>query len=104
MHHTNATFITDWALRRPGSQLHLLERYSTQYWSIVASVVMQCSLHDVAGMTESEDITVKTGAVARRVVCPLVSRHIDFLGNPPGPISYTCTLTHQLYTVVFRTY
>ena len=58
-------------------------------------------------MTENEDNTVKltggagsgsgtrassgqgtgsgagAGAGARRVVCPLVSRHIDFLGDPP---------------------
>ena len=76
---------------------------------------MQCSLHDVAGMTESEDVTVTAqttagagagqgvgtdqgqglGTVARRVVCPLVSRHIDFLGDPPCFISYICTLTHR---------
>lgn len=81
---SNSITIIDWALRRPGSQLHLLERYSTQYWSIVSSVVMQCSLQDVAGMIESDDdVTIKTkGTVARRVICPLVSRHIDFLGNP----------------------
>jgi len=83
MHDIHSITIIDWALRRPGSQLHLLERYSTQYWSIVSSVVMQCSLQDVASMTESDDVTIKTkGSVARRVVCPLVSRHIDFLGNP----------------------
>ena len=90
MHYIHSISITDWALRRPGSQLHLLERYSTQYWSIVSSVVLQCSLQDVAGMTESDDVTVKTGSVTRRVICPLVSRHIDFLGNPIQSISYFC--------------
>ena len=29
-HHTNTTAVTDWALRRPGSHLHLLQRYTTQ--------------------------------------------------------------------------
>ena len=27
MHHTNSTAITDWSLRRPGTQLHLIARY-----------------------------------------------------------------------------
>jgi len=31
LYHTNSTAITDWALRRLGSHIHLIERYSTQY-------------------------------------------------------------------------
>ncbi len=58
LHHTNSTAITDWALRRPGSHIHLIERYATLYWRI---------LSDVAG--ESYD----------RIVAPTVSRHFDFL-------------------------
>lgn len=58
MHHTNSTAITDWALRRPGSHIHLIERYSSKYWKI---------LKDVAD--EGYD----------RIVAPTVSRHFDFL-------------------------
>ena len=60
LHHTNSTAITDWALRRPGTRLHLVERYSTQYWSVVA---------DVASREYD------------RIVAPSVSRHFDFLEN-----------------------
>jgi acyl-CoA synthetase (AMP-forming)/AMP-acid ligase II len=60
MHHTNSTAITDWALRRPGSNIHLIEKYSTSYWNI---------LTDVA----SQDYD--------RLVAPTVSRHFDFLEN-----------------------
>jgi len=60
LHHTNSTAITDWALRRPGSHLHLVERYSTPYWRI---------LSDIAGQGYD------------RVVAPTVSRHFDFLAE-----------------------
>ncbi len=60
LHHTNSTAITDWALRRPGTHLHLVQRYSTQYWSLLADIG-----------TQGYD----------RIVAPLVSRHFDFLEN-----------------------
>jgi acyl-CoA synthetase (AMP-forming)/AMP-acid ligase II len=60
LHHTNSTAITDWALRRPGTHLHLVERYATSYWAVVAEV----------------------GARGfNRVVAPSVSRHFEFLEN-----------------------
>ncbi len=58
LHHTNSTAITDWALRRPGSHIHLIERYSTKYWRI---------LTDIAGGSYD------------RIIAPTVSRHFDFL-------------------------
>lgn len=58
LHHTNSTAITDWALRRPGSCLHLIERYSTKYWAILSDCVA-------------------TGY--DRIIAPTVSRHFDFL-------------------------
>ena len=60
LHHTNSTAITDWALRRPRTRLHLVERYATQYWAIVADV---------------------GGRGFDRVVAPSVSRHFDYLEN-----------------------
>ena len=82
MHHTNSTSITDWALRRPGSHLHLLERYSTQYWALVASISTNKSLQDISTLTvESQAVAALDIAYVecRKIVCPLVSRHIDFL-------------------------
>jgi len=60
MHHTNSTAFTDWALRRPGTHLHLIERYSTQYW---------------------RQVTAIAGQGYDRIVAPTVSRHFDFLEN-----------------------
>ena len=60
MHHTNSSAMTDWALRRAGTRLHLVERYSTQYWAILRDVVRQSP---------------------GRIVAPLVSRHFDYLEN-----------------------
>jgi len=60
MHHTNSTAVTDWAMRRPGSRLHLIQRYSTVYWALLAEIA-----------AEGYD----------RIVAPAVSRHFDFLEN-----------------------
>ena len=60
LHHTNSTAISDWLLRRPGARLHLLERYSTDYWRVLADVGR---------------------ATPDYVLAPLVSRHIDFLDS-----------------------
>jgi len=58
MHHTNSTAITDWGLRRPGAEIHIVERYSTQYWKLN---------RDIANGDYD------------RVVAPLVAKHFDFL-------------------------
>ena len=58
MHHTNSTAITDWAMRRPGSRIHLVQRYSTAYWKLLAE-------------TASNQYD--------RLVAPVVARHFDFL-------------------------
>jgi acyl-CoA synthetase (AMP-forming)/AMP-acid ligase II len=75
MHHTNSTSITDWALRRPGSHVHLLDRYTTQYWDVLIQV------H--AGLRGDVDDTSGASVDGRsyRVIAPLVSRHIDFLDS-----------------------
>jgi len=58
LHHTNSTAICDWALRRPKSHIHLIERYTTAYWNILTRVSE--SGYD-------------------RIIAPTVSRHFDFL-------------------------
>lgn len=77
MHHTNSTSLTDWALRRPGTTLHLVEHYTTQYWNILVGV------HGDAPAAGDEEQSFKRTRLAppgeRVVVAPLVSRHIDFL-------------------------
>ena len=60
MHHSNSSAITDWALRRPGSHIHLIQQYSTLYWKI---------------------LTDAAAANYHRLVAPTVSRHFDFLNT-----------------------
>jgi len=40
LHHTNSTAFSDWAMRRPGSHLHLFERYTTAYWGVLTSLAL----------------------------------------------------------------
>ena len=60
MHHANTTAISDWCLRRPHAELHLISRYTTGYWRVLAEVTEQ--RYD-------------------KVIAPAVSRHFDFLEN-----------------------
>jgi len=60
LHHSNSSAISDWAMRRDGAVLHLLQRYTTAYWKILV---------DVAAKKQGMLIT------------PLVSRHFDFLDS-----------------------
>lgn len=61
LHHANSTSFTDWCLQRPGAQVHLLQRYTTNYWKLLTDV--------------SSSRTKKM----HRIVAPAVSRHFDFL-------------------------
>jgi len=58
LHHANSTALSDWALRRKGAVLHLLERYSTPYWKILVNVIR-----------EKRDLLITS----------LVARHFEFL-------------------------
>jgi hypothetical protein len=61
LHHTNSSALADWALRRGStSGIHLVEAYSSLYWAVLVDVVNSTSSN-------------------RRIVAPLVSRHLDFL-------------------------
>ena len=82
MHHTNSTSITDWALRRPGTCLHLLERYTTQYWNILTDIHDNAAIRRTKRPRNSDSVDASSSlltAAAVIVVAPLVSRHIDFL-------------------------
>ena len=105
LHHTNSTSITDWCLRKPDSELHLIQRYTTQYWSVLARagtalaghdasssesppVASQPSSHQPSSHQQSSHqqsdlllaaIEARNGPGGPAVVAPLVSRHFDFL-------------------------
>ncbi|HDQ93044.1 MAG TPA: long-chain fatty acid--CoA ligase, partial [Synergistetes bacterium] len=58
LHHANSTALADWFLREPHSVIHLLPRYTTSYWEVLAGIA-----------EENEGL----------LVAPCVSRHFDFL-------------------------
>jgi len=60
LHHANSTALSDWALRRKGTVLHLLEYYTTLYWKVLTDAVEH-----------------KRGLF----IASLVPRHIDFLDS-----------------------
>lgn len=58
LHHTNSTALSDWGMRRRGTRIHLVQRYSTVFWEILTEVA----------------------AGKRDMLCTsLVARHFDFL-------------------------
>jgi acyl-CoA synthetase (AMP-forming)/AMP-acid ligase II len=58
LHHANSTAFSDWGMRRRGTVIHLLQRYTTAYWKVLVEVAKR-----------RDD----------RLIAPMVSRHIDFL-------------------------
>ncbi len=58
LHHANSTAMSDWFLREARAVIHMLPRYTTPYWSILAEVAEKAQ-----GL----------------VIAPGVSRHFDFL-------------------------
>ena len=58
LHHINSSVLSDWGMRRGGTVIHLLQRYTTAYWKILTEVA-----------SSKRDL----------LVAPIVSRHIDFL-------------------------
>ena len=58
LHHTNSSALSDWGMRRGATIIHLLQRYTTAYWKILAEAA-----------SSKRDL----------LVAPIVSRHIDFL-------------------------
>ena len=60
LHHANTTAISDWCLRHPAAQLHLIQRYSTTFWETLTEIVSRNY---------------------ERVIVPATARHFDFLDN-----------------------
>ncbi len=60
LHHANSSALSDWGMRRAGTIIHLVERYSTLYWQILA-----------------ETAKIRRGLL----VTALVATHLDFLDN-----------------------
>jgi len=81
LHHTNSTAFTDWALRRPGTHLHLFERYTTSYWPALARLALGLPRSAPIPSTPSvaQPLVTAQQASKLRLVCPTVSRHFDFL-------------------------
>lgn len=86
LHHTNSSAIGDWAVRRPGAVLHLVERYTTGYWAVLEAVA-------------------RASPPEGRIVAPMVARHFDFLralveaGKLPPPLRDAADLRRALAPV-----
>ena len=80
----NQLSITDLALRRPNSHVHLFERYFTGYWKVLVSIITGCSIEAAATLTQDEARREISLRKKSRFVAPLVSRHIDFLESLIG--------------------
>jgi len=82
MHHTNSTSITDWAMRKPGAVLHLVQRYTTQYWSVLARAGTPVAISDTPSDAQfAAALEQRNASGTTVVVAPLVSRHFDFLDS-----------------------
>jgi len=79
MHHTNSTSITDWALRRRNTTLILVQRYSTSYWKLISSTFLTLSTQIQEEEGDNSTTIEEDGAF--KMICPMVSRHIDFLDH-----------------------
>lgn len=60
LHHSNSSAFLDWSMRRRGTRVHIVQRYSTLYWKIVADVARH-----------RRDL----------LIAPMVARHFDFLNE-----------------------
>lgn len=71
LHHANATAMTDWCMRRPGAEIHLVERYTSDFWRLLTRIA-------------------RSGV--RRVIVPMVARHFDFLAELDAQDTLTVSL------------
>ena len=85
-HHTNTTATTDWSMRKPNAILRLVQRYTTQYWKLIVAACLDVSPFRRFETDDSFDVLLRKCTEASQdsetkplIVCPLVSRHIDFL-------------------------
>lgn len=60
LHHTNSSAMTDWAMRRVGTRLHLIQIYRSGYWETLVQIEKQ-----------SEG----------KIIAPVVALHFDYLEN-----------------------
>mmetsp|Transcript_33027 Transcript_33027/g.77211 ORF Transcript_33027/g.77211 Transcript_33027/m.77211 type:complete len:480 (-) Transcript_33027:466-1905(-) len=78
LHHTNSTALTDWAMRKPGAHLHLVQRYSTLYWKVLSRASTSFGIDEtVSDATLLQAISERSQS--QLLIAPLVSRHFDFL-------------------------
>ncbi len=61
LHHTNASAFIDTFFRKPNTVIHLMSRYSTQYWKIICDIA------------ETEK--------GKKIIAPVVAKHFEFLSH-----------------------
>ncbi|HBM15930.1 MAG TPA: hypothetical protein DD381_06265 [Lentisphaeria bacterium] len=84
LHHTNASAFIDTFFRKPDTCIHLMSRYSTQYWKVICDI------------TELEK--------GKKIIAPVVAKHFEFLthlittGALPVPLE---KLKHSMGNIDF---
>lgn len=68
LHHTNASAFIDTFFRKQNTRIHLMSRYSTQYWKKI------CDIAEI----EKE----------KKIIAPVVAKHFEFLSH----LAETCAL------------
>lgn len=61
LHHTNASAFIDTFFRKPNTHIHIMSKYSTQYWKIICNI------------TEIEK--------GKKIIAPVVAKHFEFLSH-----------------------
>jgi len=97
MHHGNSTSISDWSLRRAGSHLHLLEKYSTGYWRILCASILGCDLSVLGNLGAEKAKEFLRDRTNRTYLVPMVSKHIDFLETLVKIIVHIIVNESELY-------
>ncbi|PHJ25194.1 amp-binding enzyme [Cystoisospora suis] len=73
LHHINSSVMLELAFRYPHARIHLISCYTTSYWKVLAEVSEEASAPSQPVSEGNQSLTT------RRVVAPLVPRHVDFL-------------------------
>ena len=92
-------------MRKPGATVHLVQRYTTQYWSILARAGTPLTISQPATDVELMAALSNRHMDGRTVVvCPLVSRHFDFLDGLWSGAAGQLPLAHEvLYRALSHT-
>ncbi|ESS30201.1 AMP-binding enzyme [Toxoplasma gondii VEG] len=90
LHHVNSSVMLELALRSRRAKVHLVSRYTTSFWRLLADVAEEEAA--ASGRPERSAVPKRDF----RLLTPLVSRHIDFLRELVDTNRLTGVSVHRL--------